>query len=216
MDNHEITSTGDYELHFDTTTSTASEVFTTTLKDSVKRSEWHQTSDVPTQTFFGNVNVTPMKELTLNAGVRFSTRKPDVSRREEETLDSVFTNNLSKKTTQLGMDFGASYRPIPELRIRGRVELLNRKAEFGEDQFAGGPAAGTETDLEPRTTPENMLRINGSVDYEIMEGFNAGVRFSMFDGSSDLNESMFVVDGPGGKVELVNKGTTVSGGSATG
>jgi hypothetical protein len=210
FDHTKIESTGEYNLHFDTTASTSSGEFSTILPDSVVKSDWTQSNDVPSQTFLGNINFTPMRDLVLNAGVTYMMRKPDTRRLEDGVFDSVYTTNLSKKRTDLGLSFGAAYRVIPELRLRARFELINRKSEFGEDPVAGGPAAGAETDLEPRVLPESVTRVNAGIDWNIVSGLTAGLRFLMSNGSSDLNQSMWVTDGPGGKVELVDKGTTLS------
>jgi hypothetical protein len=215
MDRHELTSDATYHLSFDTTSNT-SEVasFASVLgsADSVKAMEWAVENLQPTQTFFGTITFAPMKELSLSAGVKAWTRKPEVTRDEDGEGDSVVANNMSKETSSIGFDFGASYRPMRELRLGGRFEMENREAKFsavkaGEKQ---GPAAGTVTDMEPRTTPEKKIRFNASATWDVTEAFSAGVRFGMQNGSSDLTESMWVTDGPTEKVELKDNWSNLS------
>jgi hypothetical protein len=212
MTQHELTSTAEYRLSFDST-STLTEIanFRSILKDSITTMDWLQTTKQPMQTIFGNVTVTPMRELTLNAGVKMITRSPERMRSEDGVMDSVVTTNMSKETKSLNFDFGASYRPMRELRLRGRFEMMTNEATFSDDLFVNGPAAGTVTDLEPRTTPEDKIRVSVSADYEVADGLSAGVRFGMSNGKSDLNESMFVNDGPTEKVELKDNVTNISG-----
>lgn len=212
MQQDETTARSAYHLAFDSTTSLTSTEFRTALgADSLHEMTWKHNSLQPVQTLFGSVTVAPMRELTLSAGVRVQTRSPEVSRSEDGEVDSVITTNMSKETSGLGFDIGASYRPIPELRVRARFEMMNREATFTDDPLEGGPAAGTVTDLEPRTAPEDVTRVNASIDWEIVEGFDAGVRFGMRDAKANLDESMWVLDGPSNAVELVDDQTTVSG-----
>jgi hypothetical protein len=202
-----------YRVTFDSTTSlTETVAFRSVLPgDSVTAMEWEQESLQPEQTYFGTVTYSPIRELTLSAGVRASTRSPEVMRSEHGEIDSVVTNNMSKETSGLGFDVGASYTPIAGLRLRGRFEMMQREATFSDDAFAGGPTAGTVSDLEPRTAPEDRMRINASVDWRILEELDAGVRFGMQNARSELDESMWVLDGASEQLELVDDHTTVAG-----
>jgi hypothetical protein len=212
METHDLTSDGEYHLSFDTTSSlTEIATFRSAMKDSVLASEWRSEAKQPKQTIFGSVTITPMRDLTFSAGVRMINRSPEVIRSEDGVLDSVVTTNMSKETKSTGFDVGASYRPIRELRLRGRFEMEKREATFSEDAFANGPAAGTVTDLEPRTAPEDRTRFNVSADYDMADGLSAGVRFAMSNGKSDLNESMLVNAGPSTPIELKDNTTTISG-----
>ncbi|HVK38644.1 MAG TPA: hypothetical protein VNA88_08945 [Candidatus Kapabacteria bacterium] len=208
----ELSSHSTYRMYFDSTTSLTSGEFRSTraANDSLHVMEWVATNKQPSQTLFGSVIFTPIHDLTLSAGIRSTLRSPEVTRSEDGESDSVIATNMSKETSGLGFDFGASLRLMSDLRLRARFEMMSREATFSDDPLAGGPAAGTVTDLEPRTAPEDRMRVNVSADWDITEQFSAGVRFGMQDAKADLNESMWVLDGTQ-PVELVDDNTVISG-----
>lgn len=212
MTNHDLESIADYHIRLDTASIAANPTFASGLDSTGQPMHlaFVSTNKQPVMTVFGNVNVAPMQDLTLTAGVTMISRTPEVNRTHHGDADSVIANNMSKETSSLGFNVGVGYRIMPELRVRARFEMLQREATFSDQTFFAGPASGTVTDLEPRTAPEDVMRIGANLDWGVTDGLDVGLRFLMNNGKSDLNESMVITADLGNPVEYKNDDLTIA------
>lgn len=211
--NHDLVSNSEYHIYLDTASIAANSTFASAIDSTGQPAHlvFASTNTQPVMTVFGNVNVAPMRDLSLTAGVTMISRTPEVNRTHHGDADSVIANNMSKETASLGFNVGIGYRIMPELRVRGRFEMLQREAKFSDQTFApAAQPAGSVTDLEPRTAPEDVMRIGANMDWRAAEGLDVGLRFLMSNAKSDLNESMWITADLGNPVEFKNDDMTIS------
>lgn len=191
-------SSGEYHTTIDTASGTGEITFIRATKDSIQMTDVSTSYDIPEHTISGQIFYSPLPELSLRGGIRYSMRTPESRLFLDGELDSVFSTNLSKKTTFTTLTFNAYYRPIREVRVRARVESMT-----GNSYLEG---TSDETDFTPRRTPKENLGISGSVDADIMEGLSLSVSAATSNGKNSL-----IMPGVSGTPELEQKGQNLSG-----
>jgi len=190
---------GEYRTTIDTSIGSNGDLgYVTATKDSIQMADVNTSYDIPEHTISGQVFYTPIPELSLRGGVRYSMRTPESRMYVDGELDSVFSTNLSKKTAFTTLTFNVYYRPIKEVRVRARVEN-----KTGNSYLEG---TSDETDFTPRRVPKDNLGISGSVDADIMEGLMLSVGAETNDGKNSL-----IMPGVSGTPELEHKGRNLSG-----
>jgi hypothetical protein len=139
-----------------------------------------------TQTYLGDIVVTPLQNLVVRGGIRHTVRTPDVTRFIEHELDSAFSTDLSRRSQFTTITGSVFVRPIPELRVRARVTSLTGKsydATVTETELTHGE---NEVDMVPRRTPTDDLRFDGSIDAVPLEWLTLSLGASFNEGSDEL------------------------------
>ncbi len=176
--NSKQTSTANYYATIDTAVTDAASAFMKAAADSVQHLPTETTYDIPQQEVVGRVLYSPMSELSLHGGVRYTATTPEAHRTVEETEDSVFNANLSKKTTFVSETFGAMYHPIEQLRVRADFENRTGTSTLFDSDVS--------TEFTPRRVPEQQLSFRGSVDVDPIEDLTLSLSGQTSHGTSDL------------------------------
>ncbi len=167
--------------------------------DSIQHLETETTYKVPETIISGDVAFAPMPELSLRAGIRMSSSKPEVRFSEDGVQDSAVNADLSRETKFTTITGSLYYKPISEVAVRARLTSMTGKA------YAEGTT--TEVDMAPRRTPKEDLAISGSVDIMPTTGLSLSIGAGTNSGKSALLNMRATVINP----EIEHKGKNLNG-----
>lgn len=198
--NLDRTVSGEYAITLDTATrGITPPQFHANATDSLQHLETETTYKIPETIITGDVMFAPMQELSLRAGLRMSSSKPEVRFSEDGVQDSAVNADLSRETRFTTITGSLYYKPIREVGLRARVTSMTGKA------YAEGTTV--EVDMAPRRTPKEDLGISGSIDINPMAGLSLSIGAGTNSGKSALLNMRTTVIDP----EIEHEGKNLNG-----